>query len=183
MTSRDSPALRPLLDRLLRLAAADAWSGQLTPTQVATLDYLSRANRFSRAPSQVADYLGATRGTVSQTLRSLERRGLVREGRSRSDRRRIRYDVTAGGEAALQGEDRLGHALEALPAEQRGQLGVLIQSLLAEMLRLHGGRRFGLCHACRHHGRRDGGAYCALLDLPLESFETTQICHEQEEAA
>ncbi len=91
-----SQRLRSLLDRTSRLLQAGHRTGDLNPPQVAALAYLSRANRFSRSPSQVADYLSATRGTVSQTLHALEGKGLIVPVRSDQDRRSLRYDLTEG---------------------------------------------------------------------------------------
>ena len=54
-----------LLDRLARLHAARRRAVMLTDAQCAALDYLARANRFSRSPSVIADYLATTRGTAS----------------------------------------------------------------------------------------------------------------------
>ena len=53
------------------------------------LIYLSKANRYSNTPQALADYLGLTKGTVSQTLLLLDRRGLDRalRGRHRPSRR------------------------------------------------------------------------------------------------
>jgi DNA-binding MarR family transcriptional regulator len=83
-----------LIDRLGRLNAAEEWNGPLNPSQFAALSYLARANRFSRAPSHVADYLATTRGTASQTLKALARKELIAESRLEEDKRSIRYDVT-----------------------------------------------------------------------------------------
>jgi DNA-binding MarR family transcriptional regulator len=83
--------IRALINRLARLDAAETWEVDLNPAQLAALDYLVRANRFSRAPSQVAEYLGTTRGTMSQTLKSLVRKGYLTERGSESDRRSISY--------------------------------------------------------------------------------------------
>ena len=55
------------LDRLMRSGVAVEG---LNPAQWEALRYLARANRFSRPPAGLADYLGSTRGTVSQTLDS-----------------------------------------------------------------------------------------------------------------
>ena len=101
MTTDPRTEIRHLLDRLCRLAAAEEWTADLNPSQSAALAYLARANRFSRSPSQVADYLSSTRGTVSQTLKALHRKGYVAEVRSDTDRRSISYDVTRSGLAAL----------------------------------------------------------------------------------
>ncbi|MFC6657468.1 MarR family transcriptional regulator [Roseibium salinum] len=93
----DTEIVRDLIDRLSRLIAAEEWNGPLNPSQFAALSYLARANRFSRAPSHVADYLATTRGTASQTLKALARKGLIAETRSQEDKRSIRYDVTDHG--------------------------------------------------------------------------------------
>jgi len=59
-----------LVERLARISAADNWAEALNPPQRAALSYLSRANRVLRCPSHMA----VTRGTASQTLKSLERK-------------------------------------------------------------------------------------------------------------
>lgn len=99
MDSHDRTEIRDLLDRVLRTSAAEDWTEDISPSQRAVLSYLSRANRYSRAPSQVADYLSATRGTVSQTLKTLARKGLVSEQRSEKDKRSISYKISEIGRA------------------------------------------------------------------------------------
>lgn len=174
----ETTELHDLLDRLARLHAAGSRSDALNPTQTAALRYLARANRFSRAPSQVADYLAATRGTVSQTLKSLARKGLIEETRAPGDRRSVRYDVTAAGADALSsGTDLLAALKELDPATRHGLAGGTT-TLLRRMVARTGNRGFGLCHRCRHH-RLDGDRrHCALLDVPLATPEADQLCHE-----
>ena len=57
-----------LIERLGRLLQTEEQETGLNPAQWQALRFLGRANRFSRTPATVADYLGSTRGTVSQTL-------------------------------------------------------------------------------------------------------------------
>ena len=73
------PALRAasLIDRLGRLMRSGEHAGDLNPAQWEALRYLARANRFSRTPAALAQYLGSTRGTVSQTLIALEDHGRI----------------------------------------------------------------------------------------------------------
>ena len=169
-------ALPDLLERLSRLHLAERRTDDLNPAQIAALDYLGRANRFSRMPSAVADYLAATRGTVSQTLKALARKGLVDETRSDTDRRARRYDLTEAGRAALA---RLPQpATPDLPDDGIARAETALRHLLEAMLQARGGRSFGLCRTCTHHRRRDGGAHCALLDLPLRPEEADQICQD-----
>jgi len=174
--------IRALINRLARLDAGETWRDDLNPAQIAAIDYLSRANRFSRAPSHVAAYLGATRGTVSQTLRALERKGYASERRSDADRRSITYHLTDAGLAVARRGNALERAIDGLPAEERNGLHEALSAVLTAWLTSNGGRPFGICRACVHHRRTRDGAFCALLSLPLEPAETTQICHEQEAA-
>ena len=173
-----SDPLLSAIARLGRLAAADGWSGDLNPTQRAALDYLSRANRFSRAPSHVADYLAATRGTVSQTLKSLRDKGYVTEVRSETDRRSIRYDLTEKGQDALQAQGVMAQALERLGPQDQAIAEAVMGSILSEVIALSDDRSFGVCSTCRHHEVTSDGRRCALLDAILSPEESTQICHE-----
>jgi DNA-binding MarR family transcriptional regulator len=174
---------RDLFERLARVSAADEWTGDLNPTQLAALSYLARANRFSRAPSQVADYLAATRGTVSQTLRALARKGLIAEHRSELDKRSISYDLTESGRDALRRETALDAAIDALDAGEIAALDRGLEALAVTLLSARGMRAFGVCHTCRHHRPNADGGACALLGVALLPDETHQICHEQETAA
>lgn len=151
----------------------------MNPAQIAALEYLARANRFSRAPSHVADYLGTTRGTMSQTLKALVRKGYVAERRSETDKRSISYDLTKAGQTLVARQGDLLDAISALPSAQLAQLGESLSAILKHQLTRNEGRAFGQCKHCIHHRTRDGGAYCALLALELSSAEVEQICHEQ----
>src|SRR5690606_39789488 len=97
--------------------------------------YLDQANAFSRSPSAVADYLDATRGTVSQTLRALARKGLIVAAEDPADRRSLRYDLTAKGRAMLRTRTEL--------ADHGGTLEAALGDLVARMIAAGGGRRFG----------------------------------------
>lgn len=172
--------LSELLLRLSRLADAEIWALGLNPAQAAALDYLSRANRFSRAPSQLADWLGATRGTVSQTLKALAARGLVAESPSPRDRRSISYDLTDAGRAALAHPSSLAQAAASLPKAEALAAASALSELLKDLLKRRGHRPFGLCHSCRHHQLQPAGtAFCGLLSVALLPAEADQICAEQ----
>jgi DNA-binding MarR family transcriptional regulator len=164
---------RLLLDRMARLMQAGAWARGLNPAQASALAYLARANRFSRSPSHVADYLGTTRGTASQTLQALARKGLVQADASGADRRSVSYRVTAQGRAADE--------TEAPPPGLSSPEQATLDHLLERMARglTAGGRSFGLCASCTYH--RPGPA-CALMQIALAPEEAHQLCHEHQPA-
>ena len=163
---------RHLIDRLARLNAADVWMQELNPTQVEALSYLARANRFSRSPSHVADYLGSTRGTVSQTLKALTRKGLIAQEAHAKDKRSIQYGVTPAGDAILTRPNALEDGILTTDLEA---LNTALTQILQNLLAKNGGRSFGLCRTCKHH---DPTGFCQLLKVDLTPIEADQICHE-----
>lgn len=171
--------INALLDRLSRIVASDDWEGDLNPAQTAALSYLSRANKFSRSPSVVAEYLGATRGTVSQTLKALHRKGLVEESPNPTDKRSISYKLTRTGEALVNQRRQLHVVLDALPEKDRTVLETQLGQMVSTALKLRGLKTFGACKSCKHHQTNGAQLYCALLELPLRHEEADQICVEQ----
>ena len=167
-----------LLDRLARLHAARRRAVALTDAQCATLEYLARANRFSRSPSVVAEYLATTRGTASQTLKALAEKGLIAEEPVEGDRRQRRYALTELGRTLVAG----WFEAEALDAGGEAALQAA-RSLLRTLVAESGAKTFGLCHACRHHETGPGMApACRLLGITLALEEAGQLCHEFAEA-
>jgi len=170
--------IRSLIDRLARINAADEWADDINPSQWTALSYLSRANRFSRTPSQVADYMSATRGTVSQTLKSLLRKGLIEEVRSDADKRRVTYSVTPSGAVLLDRTSLLADVLGDFDAPDLVVIEESLRSLVREMLDRRGNRAFGICKTCKFHRPYQNGGYCELLQETLAAEESGQFGHE-----
>lgn len=166
-----------LLDRVARLHAARRRAVALTDAQCAALEYLAQANRFSRSPSVIADYLATTRGTASQTLKALAEKGLIAEEEAEGDRRQRRYGLTESGRAMVAGWLAVPGGADTDVALRAAR--VLLQSLVAAT----GGKTFGLCRNCRYHAVGAGGVpACSLLKITLALEEVGQLCHEFAEA-
>lgn len=178
MTNDTRTSAQDALDRLTRLMAADDWLDDLNPTQKAALAYLARANRFSRAPSQVADYLAATRGTVSQTLKALARKGFVEPLVSPNDKRWVIYEMTDKGRAALNQATATKNAIAKLDKASITGLENGLQNLLKELLKNRANKAFGICRDCTHHQQTSSGGHCGLLNEPLTKPDAALICHE-----
>ncbi|MEO1089781.1 MAG: MarR family transcriptional regulator [Pseudomonadota bacterium] len=173
-----SARLRELLDRIARVTAAEEWSDDLNPAQRSALAYLARANRFSRAPSNVADYLCTTRGTASQTLKALERKGFIAKTPSPVDGRSISYEPTDLGHTALRAPSDLDTALSTIDAGDAERLSTVLDTTLRAVLQRRGHRSFGVCKTCRHHRMTRDGYHCALLDVALSGEQREELCHE-----
>lgn len=187
MSTSDSDHVASLVERIGRLVRAREAGTGLNPAQWEVLRYLARANRFSRSPSAVADYLATTRGTVSQTLISLESKGLIRKGVNARDRRGATLELTDAGGALLEKADpmdELTRALAALPPLHATLLSQALSRVLDTLLAANDRKAFGVCATCRHFrheafpGRPEGPHQCGLIDAPLAAGEATRICAE-----
>jgi DNA-binding MarR family transcriptional regulator len=177
------PDLLERIGRLLR--AARHRTELLNPAQWEALRYLGRANRYSRTPSALTRYLGSTKGTVSQTVIALERKGLVRRGDDPRDRRSVRLGLTPRGRANLQ-RDPMAGLLDGIDPALLTRLESDLADLLIHLQRSNQRRAFGLCSTCRFFQRdvedaQAGGPHrCGLTLEPLSDGESLQICAEHE---
>ncbi len=182
------PSVPTLLERLARVIHNDAHADGLKPTQWEALRYLARANRFSRSPSALTSYLGVTKGTVSQTLQALERKGLIEKTTASQDRRAVALTLTVEGEELLVQDPlhELEQGLAALPEATQHALGDHLQALMQEMLKRRDGRPFGACRSCSHFRREHEQGdphFCGLLREPLSVADSQQHCVEQTESS
>ncbi len=178
-----------LVDRLDRLVRSGEAEHGLNPAQWEALRYIARANRFSRTPAALADYLGSTRGTVSQSLISLEEKGFIARTKSTRDKRSVDLDLTAQGRTTL-GVDPLTHLATDIAATRSVDLEAvvaLLREILSRAVARNGGRPFGVCRTCRHFQKAPNAATsyarCSLLDEPLSKVDSAAICVEQEAVA
>ena len=123
MSIDDPTQTAGLIERVGRLLSSEAHAEGLLPVQWEALRYLARANRFSKTAAALTAYLGITKGTVSQTLKALEAKGLVRKVPNEKDRRSNHLSITPRGQKLL-GKDPLAATIAAIDelggSEQRG---------------------------------------------------------------
>jgi DNA-binding MarR family transcriptional regulator len=158
---------------------------ELQPIQVSALIYLSRCNRYSNTPLAVTDYLGLTKGTVSQSLKALEAKGLIEKVQDPHDRRSVHLQLTAPARellAAVAPPQFLVAALAQM-GERAQALEELFGALLRQIQRSEDVPGFGLCRTCRFHQQRDGAPFCGLTQEPLLPAEVELICREHQPQA
>jgi DNA-binding MarR family transcriptional regulator len=173
-----------LVAHLGRTAHGEGFVGGLTPAQWTALRYFSGANRFSRAPSAFAEYHGTTRGTASQTIKSLVSQGYLIRRRSEADGRSAQLDLTDKAKTILADDPfmALMRAASALSPAARRHLADVLERLLGHVALEHGKCPFGMCISCEHL-KGDGCCRegkppyeCGFLDEPLDEAELEQLC-------
>ena len=154
----------------------------LQPVHVSVLHYLALCNRFSDTPLSVTEYLGLSRGTVSQTIIILENKGLIEKRRDPQDRRVIHLALTPQGKNWV---DKtmpapiLEKACHALPADQHNQILDALKLILHSCQQANAMKSFGVCYSCRYHQiRSTSDFYCALTQQPLSVDDAQKICRE-----
>lgn len=170
-----------LIERLGRLTRNLQFAGGLNPAQWEALRFLSRVNQASRTPSALADYLGSTKGTASQTLLALEDKGYIRRWRDKKDRRVAHLEITAPGETLL-AEDPLRRVEQVVAELSESECRAMVTSLEALLLEMHRAlnmRVFGVCGRCGHLRSDDPAApvpRCGLTGAALNREETDKLC-------
>ena len=168
-------AIVALLERVTRLVRAAEHGGDLNPAQWEALRYLSRANRFSNSPTALTHYLGATKGTISQTVKSLVRKGYLEKIVRPEERRSVALNVTEKGRAVLTGNSwiKLEDAAGELGGKTRRRLERGLRGLLDDALSRGDHRPFGSCASCRHLG---AAMRCTAFNENMTQSEMTLLC-------
>ena len=170
------------LDRLGRVTRAVQFSDGLNPAQWEALRFLARANKYSRTAGALTKFLGATKGTVSQTVSALEEKGLIAKVRSEVDRRIVELEVTKAGSALISNDPLLPlvRLAESLPDTISDGLQRMLAELTAAIQAQQHMKCFGVCWPCQRFIAIDPGAEalarCGLTGEPMSDTETRKIC-------
>lgn len=159
----------------------------LLPVQLEALHYLARCNRYSDTPVAVAEFLGLTKGTVSQTLRLLENHGLLEKVTDSRDRRIVHLHLTLKGRQILDlaiPPTILNSALTLMSESEQKETRQTFERLLLSLQRANGLQTFGACKSCLHHQLADTGQrHCGLTRESLTDSDADKICREHRSAA
>lgn len=152
----------------------------LPAVQWAILQYLRQANRYSNTPQALGDYLGLTKGTVSQSLKRLESNGWVKRDADARDGRVVRLALTDKARKLVDDsiEADWAAAVASLPANERTAAEAALTRLLAGWQQARQGRTFGVCRSCANFQAGVKTHRCRLTNEPLSEGDSTRICRE-----
>jgi DNA-binding MarR family transcriptional regulator len=158
------------------IAAAQAQN--LTAAQWTALRYFARANRFSRTPSAFSEFHATTRGTASQTVKSLVALGLLSRQMHETDGRSTVIEVTSAGHDMLQHDPmaELRRALERLAPQAREAVAQALGQAVSHLAQSRNAPVFGSCSDCSHCQTDAGGSYCHCTQSLLSLPEMDAIC-------
>jgi MarR family transcriptional repressor of emrRAB len=182
--TKNSQVLEDLVRRLANLMRSDMrLQGNpynLQPVHFQAMLFIRQANRYSNTPLGLAEYLGLTKGTVSQSLLLLDRKGLVKRYVDESDRRMVRLELSDKGEIFLK-EIQLSPSWQTAirgisPARVKTAVLVLRETL-RNLERNSQERSFGVCNTCIYCEQESQRVFrCGLTSERLGVNETRKIC-------
>lgn len=129
-------ATAEVMAQVLRSTSSLAFSEGLNPAQWSALRYFAHAAGSARSVVAFARYHGTTKGTASQTIAALEKKGLVVRERSLQDRRTSSLIVTDSGRAALESDpiNALAQAIAGLSDHHHRVMAEGLDQLLRVLL-------------------------------------------------
>jgi DNA-binding MarR family transcriptional regulator len=180
----NSRSIAELVFHLGRIASGEGLVEGLTAAQWAVLRYFAQANRFSRTPSAFAAFHATTRGTASQTIKSLETQGYLTRMRSEDDRRSVQLVLTEKARGILANDpfESLVRAAGSLPPSVQGHFASALQRMLGQVAHERGKPPFGTCTSCQHLesdrcSREEQASYaCGFTREPLRLEELDGVC-------
>ncbi len=153
---------------------------QLVHFQV--LEYLSLCNKYSDSPAAITNYLGMTRGTVSQSLILLEKRGLIEKRQDQIDKRVFHIQLLVKGFNTLKKAkptalfEKAAIILQHYSSITDGE-EILIKALTA-LQKANNSHSFGICKTCKNFTRKPTSYFCELTQEELSRSDSGKICQE-----
>lgn len=174
------------LSNLLRTESRQLLTSHgLQPIQLEILHYLSVCNRYSNTAKGVAEYLGQTKGTASQSIKVLERKGLITKHVDNIDKRIVHLKITSNARTLLKKTvpaPLFSNAGKLIKEQSMKQMQSALKSLLMAVQKANGLKSFGVCHTCRYNQQLNNGNHlCRLTKEVLSSKEVQLICREHDD--
>jgi MarR family transcriptional repressor of emrRAB len=190
------PLARETIELMVQAASPWYFEGDrhgLRDREWMALRFLGRANRFSRTPSALASYIGATRATASQIVKTLEKKTYLVRKPSHEDKRSVVLCVTSQGEKYLKQRDPINpvlNAVAALGAEECIKLRDALREILNQVDATDHRFNASTCRDCMFlsergpsKGRATAEIMCRFYRAPISPDEIELLCMSFERAS
>jgi DNA-binding MarR family transcriptional regulator len=172
------------LERISQALRALSWSSgkslSLNPAQAQVIVFLYEHPRLSSRISLMAKEFGISVATMSDTIRLLEEKHLVRKNFPEPSSRNFTLKLTDKGAAvavqARQYAEVLRQVIAALPAQDNVQLLDSLSDIIFGLYRNDVSPVQRMCKTCKFHDQLGGETYCHLLRKPLGKAQIQLDC-------
>ncbi|MEP0365971.1 MAG: MarR family winged helix-turn-helix transcriptional regulator [Cyclobacteriaceae bacterium] len=159
----------------------DSKTHGLTPIQVQILVFCLFHSPDKRKGKQLASELNVTKATISDAVKTLEKKGLISKT-IETDARSYIIELTSHGKNIAKNVSFFANPLHS-PIERLSEAkkGVLLKSLLDLISNLQSAGIISInrmCLSCKHYEQRQEGHFCHLLQKKLSDQELRIDCSE-----
>jgi DNA-binding MarR family transcriptional regulator len=132
-----SRSLARLIEQVGKACYNLGYTPGLNPAQWAALRYFQETTTDQCTVTGFANFQGTTKGTASQTVAALVRKGYLKRVADKKDRRVHRLVLTPEGEAMIAQDplQALADAVEKLEEQDRCALAINMERVLRELIR------------------------------------------------
>ncbi len=176
-----------LLERISQVFKVLQWElakkRKLTPLQIQILLFLKNRKQKECVPSRIAEELGLTKATLSESISALEKKGLIRKAVSDRDRRFNTLSMTLSGRKVVKELSSVENLFERYlerfnEADKKNSLKFLINIITS--LYFDGYIRVArLCCTCQHFQKdaiNRGLHFCSLTGRELRTEDINLDC-------
>ena len=154
----------------------------LQTVHLQALNYLSRCNKYSNTPGALTNYLGMTRGTVSQSLSLLEKKGYIKKTANINDRRVIHLELLPEGKTILEQAQPAELFIKAAAMMEKKEdiinYEIVFANMLTALQKANQSQSFGICKTCHYFTTMDDSFLCGLTKEQLSESDSEKICQE-----
>jgi len=148
------------------------------------LDYLSLCNKYSDTAKSIANYLGITRGTVSQSLIILEKKAWIKKHQDPHDRRVFHIELLSKGLNILKQVKPTELFKKATQVLKKSALineeEKIFSDALVALQKANNSYSFGVCKTCKNFTEKPSSFFCELTQEKLNKKEGDKICQEHQ---
>lgn len=140
------------------------------------LQYLSMCNRYSNTAQALSDYLGQTKGSISQSLKIIEDKDYIVRKPCTQDGRVTRLYLTEKSKDVL---ERIQHL--NFPDQNAEQIVTSLKEVVKQWQMQTGSKGFGQCLTCRFWTTTGQDNFkCGLTGEALSKENIKLLCQEHE---
>lgn len=181
------------LERVSQVFKVNLWRENkkhgLSPLQIQILLFLHFQNDEDKNVSHLALEFSVTKATISEAVRTLEKKGYLVKARNPDDARNIMLRLTPKGKAvvpelSLFANELRGYVL-GFDKETQEQFLTTLLSLINQLQENGHISMQRMCFSCQHFAKRDDALpyYCKLLDKSLKEVDLRINCLEHQPKA
>lgn len=156
----------------------------LNPIQVQVLIFLLHHSEEKRTVSYLAQEFNITKATLSDTVKSMEEKQLIRKVAHENDSRSYRIALTSKGtematEASMFSKE-IKKPIDKLGEAEKEELLLSLLTIIRHLNRAGVLTIQRMCFTCQHYSTASDGPFCSLLNQPLHAANLRVDCPEHE---